>query len=181
MKKLDPHSDERVLGATGKMEHQCAYCGGPPDDFDHVPPKFFLDDALTENLHKVGSCRACNNGASLDEQYVGCLIDVALAGSVLDAARLRPKVFRTLTERPALAARLDAARVEGQTGVWWKPEIDRVRKVASKLAQGHAAFELSQPMFRDPDRLEVFPLAELSEEERRSFESVPAGPFFGQR
>jgi hypothetical protein len=53
-----------------------------------------------------------------------------------------------------------------------------VRKVTSKLAQGHAAFELSEPMFRDPDRLEVFPLPQLSEEERRSFESVPADPYW---
>lgn len=178
MKKLDPHSDERVLGATGRMEHQCAYCGGPPDDFDDVPPKFFLDEPLPENLYKVGSCRTCNNGASLDEQYVGCLIDVALVGSVSDAARLRPKVLRTLRKLPALAARLDAARVEGQTGVWWNPEMDRVRRIASKLAQGHAALELSEPMFRDPDRLEVFPLTQLSEEERRSFESVPNAPYW---
>jgi hypothetical protein len=160
------------------MEHQCAYCGGPPDDFDHVPPRFFLDDPFPESLYKVGSCRACNNGASRDEQYVGCLIDVALVGSVSDAGRLRPKVWRTLGEQPALAARLDASRAEGQLGVSWNPEMDRVRKVASKLAQGHAAFELSQPMFRDPDRLEVFPLTQLSEEERRSFESVPAGPYW---
>lgn len=178
MKVLMPYSDQRVLGVTGRSERQCVYCGGPPDDLDDVPPKFFLDKPLPENLYKVGSCRVCNNGASLDEQYVGCLIDVALVGSVSDAARLRPKVFRTLRKRPALAARLDAARVERQAGVKWKPEMDRVRRVASKLAQGHAAFELSQPTFCDPDRLEVFPLAELSEVERQSFESVPNGPYW---
>lgn len=175
MKELEPLSDERVLGGSGRMHHQCAYCGGPPDDVDHVPPKFFLDTPLPENVCTVGSCRTCNNGVSADEQYVGCLIDIVLVGSVSDEDRLRPKVARTFRKRPSLGQRLGAARIDGPSGTYWLPEITAVNRVVSKLTQGHAAFELSEPMLRAPDRIEVFPLVELNEEERRSFESIPEG------
>lgn len=166
-----------MLGAAGEMD-QCPYCGGPPETREHLPTKFLLDDPLPDNLYKVWACRNCNNGFSGDEQYLACLIDVALVGSVHDSARLRPKVRETLERRPGLAARLDAARREGPTGVLWEPEMDRVRRVASKLAQGHAAYELSEPMFREPDRLEVFPLTQLRWEKRRSFEQEPRGAYW---
>jgi hypothetical protein len=150
----------------------------PPETKEHLPTKFLLGDPLPDNLYKVRACRTCNSGFSADEQYLACLIDVALVGSVSDSARLRPKVRKTSERRPGLAVRFDAARTEGPTGVQWKPEMDRVRRVVSKLVQGHAAHELSEPMFRDPDRLEVFPLPLLSREERRSFEQAPRGAYW---
>lgn len=174
MKRLDPYSDERLLGSAGEMD-QCLYCGGPPETREHLPTRFLLDDPLPADLYKVWACRNCNNAFSADEQYLACLIDVALVGSVSDFARFRPKVRDTFEKRPGLAARLDAARRSEPTGVQWEPELERVSRVASKLAQGHAAYELSEPMFREPDQLAVFPLAQLSVEERRSFESAPEG------
>jgi hypothetical protein len=172
MNQLEPFSDERLLGRKGNMD-QCVYCGGPPETKEHLPTLFLLDDPLPGNLHVVRACRPCNNSFSDDEQYLACLIDVALIGFVSDSPRLRPKVQATLKARPALAASLDAAQRSSSGRVYWEANTDRVNRIVSKLAQGHAAFELSEPMFRPPDRLAVFPLLHLTEEQRRSFERAP--------
>ena len=152
-------------------------CGGPPETQEHLPARFLLDDPLPQNLHAVRACWVCNNGFSADEEYLGCLIEAALVGSVSESRRLRPKVREALSKQPALAASLDAARAASSEGVSWKPDMPRVERILSKLAQGHAAFELSEPLFRPPDRLDVFPLLQLNEEQRQSFERGPeTGP-----
>jgi hypothetical protein len=172
MKQLKPHSDERLLGRRGNMD-QCIYCDGPPETKEHLRAQFFLDDPLPENLHVVRAYRPCNNGFSADKENLGCLIDVVLVGSVSESHRLRPKVRRALAEQPALATSLDAARTPSSGGVSWKPDMPRVERIVSKLAQDHAAYELSEPIFRPPDGLAVFPLLQLNGEQRRSFALAP--------
>ncbi len=49
---------------------QCAYCGAPPEDWDHVPPKALFARQNRRDLIKVPTCRACNNGESKDDQYL---------------------------------------------------------------------------------------------------------------
>lgn len=174
MQYLKSYSDERDMGTKGLVEDYCAYCGGPRETFDHVPPKFFLDDPLPENLHKIGACLSCNNGASPHEQYVACLIDAVLAGSTSERAKLRPKVAAIFECRPALAEQLERLRQEGESGPVWAPDMQRAQLVGAKLARGHAAFELSLPLVGNPDRVFVIPLMSLPNSERQAFETYPA-------
>lgn len=99
MQQIRPFVDDRLAGF-------CVFCYGRPDTRDHVPPRIFLDEPYLENLPVVPSCRACNEGASLDEEYVACLLEVAACGSANPTDVRRRKIARTLETKPALAAQL---------------------------------------------------------------------------
>lgn len=164
MDQIEEFGDERISGP-------CAYCGRRPDTRDHVPSRVLLDEPYPTNLPVVPACRPCNERFSADEEYVACLLACASAGSVEAAGAKRPKVGRIFAERPALAARLKAARSVDDTafGVEW----DRVQNVLTKLAQGHALYELNEAPHVPPTRLQHAPLALLTEDQRRAFEGLP--------
>jgi hypothetical protein len=163
IRQLKAFSDARLFG-------RCVYCGGPPETDDHLPSKILLDDPLPANLHTVSACLACNSGYSYDEEYLACLLEVVRLGSTEDIAQMRPKIRDTLSKQTKLAARLNAARTITSAGVFWAPEIQRVTNIASKLAQGHAAYELSEPQYRAPDRLAVLPLSLMREQQLGEFQ-----------
>ena len=126
-------------------------------------------------LPTVPACQSCNEGFSLDEEYVACLVECTLAGSVKSDDIQREKVRKILAAKPALAARLTKARLETLSGdVSFAIEPDRVQHVALKLARGHAAFELNEPQFNEPASVTILPLTLMNVEERTRFESSPA-------
>lgn len=163
MEALDSFGDERVLS-------QCVYCGGPPDTREHVPSKVLLDTPYPPNLPVVAACKDCNSGFSLDEEYLACVVDCALAGTVSADRVSRPKVARILRQRPALLARLRTALAESE-GVL-QLGCGRVRRVVVKLATGHAAYELNSLQQSTPD-CGVAPLPALAPDERLRFERGP--------
>lgn len=153
----------------------CVYCAGATETRDHVPSKVFLDEPYPTNLPVVPACQSCNEGFSLDEEYVACLIECTLAGSVNPDDIHRVKVREILVRRPVLASRLRRARREMLFGeVSFAIEPDRVRKVALKLARGHAAFELNEPQIGQPSSIAISPLLLTKAEERARFENSPA-------
>jgi Carbon-nitrogen hydrolase len=116
--------------------------------------KVLLDEPYPENLPVVGACQICNQGLSLDEEYLACLIECARVGDVMPSAVEREKVRRILMKKPALASKLAQARVVGAEGnISFNAEIERVGKVLLKLARGHALFELNEPHLAEPERL----------------------------
>jgi hypothetical protein len=132
-------SDERLA-------QFCALCGTSPRTREHAVPRALLDSPYPENLPIVGSCSVCNHGASSDEEYVACAIEVARLGSADPRAQVRPKVARTLQHTPRLAARLAAAIVRDEAGgMALRLEVDRVTKVLDKIARCLWAFECSTP------------------------------------
>jgi hypothetical protein len=155
----------------------CAYCGGGANSTDdHVPSKVLLDEPFPPNLPVVSACPACNQGFSLDEEYLACLLDCVLAGSASSEAVGRSKVRRILSEKPALAARLAAAIQSRDRGVLFAVEHDRVQKVLLKLARGHALFELNEPQFEEPSYFHYAPLPFVDAEIREKFERQSQGP-----
>jgi len=161
--------DERLMG-------RCVYCGGPPETRDHVPSRFLLDEPLPGNLPVVDACAECNQSFSLDEEYVGCLIDCALTGTARPSDAHREKVRRALERNANLVARLDGRkRVDGRGALVWMPEADRVRAVVLKLACGHTAFELSLLQLDDPGFVEAVPLLAMPDARRDSLERASAG------
>jgi hypothetical protein len=152
----------------------CVYCGdGPIESRDHVPSRVLLDEPYPENLPVVPACAACNHGFSQDEEYIACQVECVLAGTTDPNVMSRPKVARILRERPALAARIAAARTVEQGGTVFAVEDARVRKVVLKLARGHAAFELHTPQTEEPSTFAAVPLVTWTDAERRSFECGP--------
>jgi hypothetical protein len=163
--------DPRKLFVDERLTGMCAYCYGSPNTRDHVPSRVLLDDPPPDNLPVVDACRSCNEGFSQDEEYVACLIECAVTGACDPAGVVRPKIKRTLAERPALAARLAQCRrvVDGRT--IWEPDRNRVRNVLLKLARGHMAYELSLPGFSEPEVVEFMPFICMTDDDRVAFES----------
>lgn len=166
MKQLRTFGDERELAF-------CAYCGGDTGTRDHSPSRVFLDEPYPENLPVVPACRQCNTSFSADEEYVACLLSAVLAGTTDPSAIDRGKIRRILTDKPALRARIDAARFERNGSIVFEPEQNRVHAVFTKLAQGHALFELHSPCSEPPDSIRITPLLAMSPEECHEFENPP--------
>lgn len=173
MDQLRSFADERLV--TG-----CIYCGGAEETREHVPSRVFLNSPLPENLPVVWACRSCNNGFSLDEEYLACLIESVIAGSTDPDSIRRPGVANILRRSPALQARIEAAKSAEDDQIRFGIESDRVSNVLIKLARGHAAFELSQSCRDEPSSIWWHPIALLSEEQRASFEASQVAQTFGE-
>lgn len=156
----------------------CVYCGAASESRDHCPSKVLLDEPFPPELGTVDACGACNQAFSSDEQYVACLLECVLCGSTEPNDVRRPKIRRILEESPKLAARIKESGQEDIAGnLIWKPEFERVRNVALKLAQGHFAYEFNVPALEQPRYVNFVPLVSLAESQRSEFET----PFMGAR
>jgi hypothetical protein len=143
MDQLPEYADQRTLS-------WCAFCGGRIESRDHCPSRVLLDEPYPENLPVVPSCSRCNESFSPHERYVACLIDCVLTGGTDPDGVGRPKVRRMLRETPSLRARIDQALSSAGGGVAFRPELERVATVVTKLAQGHALYELHESCARPP-------------------------------
>ncbi len=166
MENLKNLADMRLLGG-------CTYCfGGPNETRDHVPSKAFLDEPYPADLPVVPACTECNSSFSLDEEYVACAVECALAGSIDPNNLTRAKVRRMLLSNRALLARIRAqlATVGNRQALTLEPE--RIKNVFVKLARGHAAFELSLRINQEPDFVQYWSLAEVSDDFRDTFDAA---------
>jgi hypothetical protein len=157
--------DPRKLFADRRHSGFCVYCGGPVETVDHVPSKALLDEPYPADLPTVVACSACNQGFSLDEEYLSCLIECTLRGSTEPAKQHRPSIRKTLTAKPALRADLETARSVVDGEILWCPVASRVENVIVKLARGHLAFEEGTPMLGEPDVIDYVPRTGISAEE----------------
>lgn len=162
MKQLPNYADQRFNG-------QCVYCGASPDTKEHVPPKVFLDKPFPENLPTVEACAECNNGFSLDEEYMACLLDCVISGTADPNNLQRETIRRILESRPQIAKRLqNACRVENG-GIHFEVEYDRIEKVVAKMGLGHVLYELNL-LFSESPQVEITPLQFFSDHDIMRFE-----------
>ena len=84
--------DPRHVFVDQRLTGMCVYCGGTPNTRDHVPSIVFLDEPLPRDLPVVDACEKCNNGFSIHEQYLACLLECAIHGSVEPEHVKRDKV-----------------------------------------------------------------------------------------
>lgn len=172
--------DAQQLFADERNSGFCVFCGGEPTTRDHVPSKILLDEPYPSDLPVVSACNTCNNGFSLDEEYLACLLECALKGSAKPEGVDREKIKRILAARPDLAARIEQGASEDSSGgLMWSVEHDRVQKIVVKLARGHLAYDLSEPHLEAPDSVTCIPLVSLSEQQRADFETVSASGIAG--
>lgn len=157
----------------------CVHCGSPtPDSREHTPSRILLDKPYPANLHVPPACAKCNEASSADEEYVACLVECTLHGHVDPDRLFRPKVARILREKPALAARILAARTTDGERTTFAAEMSRVHVVLLKLARAHAAYELSEPQLGEPTWIGCVPLTLMNDEQREQFENPPEAPFW---
>lgn len=168
MEQLRDFSDERNRGF-------CCYCGGETGTRDHIPSKVLLDTPYPANLSVVAACSKCNQSFSVDEEYVACIVECAIAGSAEPGALKRERIRRLASTKPALAARLRRARSLDLFGnCVFDVEAGRVRRVILKLGRGHAAYELGEPQLQKPAIVGFRPLTSMQSDARSDFETPPA-------
>ncbi|MHB8156547.1 MAG: hypothetical protein ACYDEQ_04045 [Desulfocucumaceae bacterium] len=161
------------FGDKRQTDH-CVYCGSATGTRDHIPSKVFLDKPYPTNLPVVPACESCNNGFSKDEEYVACLIECVSQGSVLEETMQREKIKRILKQRPALAERMKQAHKTDGSKILFSFEFDRLKNIILKLACGHAAYDLNEPMYHnEPYSIGFTPLESIPKDIRRSFETPP--------
>lgn len=153
----------------------CAYCGGPAETRDHVPPRVFLDKPYPSNLPVVPACRECNQKISIDEEYVARLLECVICGSTNVSDIERYRIASILKRKPKLTSRLNESRqILLDNNTWFKIEADRIRRVVLKLAKGHAAFELNEPQLDDPHSVFFNPFIQMDKKQVDIFESMPS-------
>src|SRR5579863_3891233 len=128
MRKIDEFVDER-------LKSWCIHCArslaGLDTNEDHVPSKSLLLKPRPHHLPIVVICQECNEGFSLDEQYVVTFLSCVLAGSTDPEKQPNSSAARALTNSVALRARIEQSRSEyvvtpgGETRVLWNPEMPR--------------------------------------------------------
>lgn len=87
------------------------------------------------------ACLDCNSSASLDEEYVACLLEVAACASADPVAVERPKIARTLEVKPALTSGLRSRFREDGSFELTQEDKDRINRVFEKIARGLWSFE----------------------------------------
>jgi len=162
--------DPRHLFIDDRHFGKCVYCSANPSSRDHVPPKVFLDEPYPPDLAVVDACNKCNTGYSLDEQYLACFLETVLCGTSEPSRLHRPKIRRILTDDVRLRLRIASSGKTDSSGeLSWLPEVDRVKRVITKLARGHTAYEL-YPHYEEPSYIGFTPLPNLPNEELTAFE-----------
>jgi hypothetical protein len=165
--------DPRQMFFDDRLRGLCAFCDGVAETNDHVPSKVLLDKPYPEDLAGVGACERCNNGFSIDEEYLACFIECVVCGTTSPDGLSRPKIQDILRRKPPLAAQIEACRRELEPAKpVWIPEAQRVRNVVMKLARGHLAFWFCEPRLDEPKQIVIVPLTTLSAEQREAFETV---------
>lgn len=158
--------DERLLGF-------CVFCGVriKTKTKDHVPPKAFLDEPYPANLQQVGSCEPCNGRASSDEQFVACLLEVAVCGTVDPTGLRRPKIAQTLAGNPALAAQL---RRGLQPDGYLATEEDgrRLVRVLEKMGRALWAHQTQEPTAALTASVTWSALESLTDVQRKAFLAI---------
>lgn len=169
--------DPRHLFFDRRLSQCCAYCGGKPSTRDHVPSKVLLDKPYPPQLPVVKACEKCNQGFSLDEEYLACLLDCVISDSADHQRVGRKKVQRLLRKKPALSQIISEARRVLDDGMaYWEPHAERVKNVLLKLAIGHATYENAEFYGVTPDispEVGFAPLPTLSPAQQRDFETPP--------
>ena len=164
MEQVSEFSDERWRAF-------CAFCGGLPKTRDHVPPKVFLDQPYPENLPVVGACLRCNSGASLDEEYVACMLEVTVCGTTDPAALTRDKIARAIQRNASLASKLTSSL--GQDGYSLSAgDSERLSAVIAKMARALWAYETSETANAQDVIVRCAPIESLSDDQFQTFQRL---------
>jgi len=180
MHQIEEFVDER-------QNSWCIHCGEwlarLEANCDHVPSKSFLLKPYPANLPVVKTCRSCNDGFSLDEEYLVAFLGSVIVGSTEPKRQAHPAAKRILTRNKKLKQQIQRAKSEyktanGKTGLVWKPEQERIIRIVLKNARGHAFFEFGEPVLRTPKHVRIAPLHILTAEQRSQVDNVDLGHYW---
>jgi hypothetical protein len=116
----------------------CMYCGMEATTKDHVIPRCLLERPFPLNLPTVSSCRACNQGYSMDEEYfLGVMAQTGFVPSLKQKVDHGGSVNRMLERSTGLDAHFIHSMAVADDGhVFITPDETRIRNVTRKVAFG---------------------------------------------
>ena len=165
------------------------YCPAPATTQDHIPPKGMFAKG-TPCKPWVPACLACNNGASLDDEYMQRLSMLWGADDCRDAIEVGDKFMRSLERPQAQGLQADVRRSLSPLdddslfpgGINIALQGDRLGRITDKLVRGWW-YKLSGA--RVPDAYEIMKYAPgkrrdnpVYEANKKLIETCP-GFFFG--
>ncbi len=124
----------------GKNENGCIYCGAIANTREHFPSKVLLNKPYPDNLFTLPACLKCNNGYSLDEEYLACFIE-KLKEKVFKGYKMRDKIIDILNKKIKLNELIDEQIISDGELIILNVETDRFKKVIEKIAICHAGYE----------------------------------------
>ena len=119
------------------------------------------------------ACFECNNGFSSDEKYVSCFLDV-LKESVYQGYTRRADTSKRLSDDIDLS-NLIAEQIKLIDGkVKFAVDVNKLRRILLKLAQGHAGYEFDHINFDNSNITIWYEFAfNLSLDMVQEFEEIP--------
>ena len=168
MEQYQNYADQRY-GQT------CIYCHEKIETREHTPSRVFLDEPYPNNLPVVGACKKCNNGFSINEEYMACLIECVICGSTDIDKLKREKIKRILSSKPALREKLSQTITEKEGVIFFSVEIPRIRQVVRKIALCHILYEfnIEVDVFDDNSCSDsIYTIPSMTKEDIQAFEDV---------
>lgn len=173
----DERFKHRVIH-TKNSYTECIYCSKKADTREHLPSKAFLRKPYPENLATLPACYKCNNSFSEDELLVSLAIQM-MKKEVFKENYVFDSAFHEKFEDIRNFRKIEKIKNAIETNDL--SEIDEAfRKVLTKLARGHAVWDLTIGYYEDysnlgveqPEvRMDYFFLDELSKEQVEEFTS----------
>lgn len=127
-------------------EKGCIYCGNEAETREHAPSKAFLDEPFSENLPTIPACFKCNNGFSIDENYVACYLDV-LKSKVYKNYTIKEKTQIRLNSNSAMKKTINNQIYMENEKIHYTCDEKRLANVLIKLARSHAGYEFDYVNF----------------------------------
>ena len=122
----------------------CIYCGGIATTREHCPSKTFLKKPRPTNLPVLPACVSCNNGFSKDEMYVKEFLEIIKAYYEKKDIK-RGEIFENDRSEIKMAKRSSEDFIKQPM----KNFDDKFGRILTKLAIGHAVYELSEGYYSE--------------------------------
>lgn len=136
---------------------------------EHVPTKGLLLEPLPAQYPILTVCHSCNEGHSLDEEYLIAFLSGVLSGSTDPREQKIPSAARILSRNSTLKLRTDSSKTMDMRGLTWHPEMDRVKRVVVKNARCHILYEAAEPHWGEPDEVSIFVIPSVTDTELEDF------------
>ena len=136
------------------MRHteQCVYCGSRDDlTADHIPPRCLFNTPRPGNLITVPSCRGCNAGFSIEDEFFRTIIacDPSTASHPQAAqlwdAKIRRQLIRSDESTIKGLIRQSFGNIEG-TDERVARAMDRLAKYVERIVRGLFYHEIKRPL-----------------------------------
>lgn len=131
-----------------KQQKDCYMCGKPAECRDHVPPQGIFPDPKPTDLITVPSCKQCNEGSKLDDEYFRWFVATGSSEDPEATRLIKERIIKRFRERPALLKTIMKGAVKVNTysrggiflkqrpGFYFGRQRPRIQRIIEKITKG---------------------------------------------